>query len=73
MELENTQAMTIPVNPATATKLALASLTHYVAPGGTVFGCGPCGSVSIEKLPKDHRHRPSFEDVCEVAQWQRSR
>lgn len=64
--------MTIPVHPALATKTALDTLTHYVAPNGTVFGCGPCGSVSIQKLPSKHVSRPSFEDVCAFAEWQRA-
>lgn len=64
---------TIPVHPALATKTALDTLTHYIAPGGTVFGSGPCGSVSVERLPSKHVSRPSFGDVCAFAEWQGNR
>lgn len=68
--------MIIPVHPAVATKTAMDTQTHYVAPGGTVFSCGPDWSTSIVKLPREdrgHRNRPSFEDVCAFAEWQRNR
>jgi hypothetical protein len=67
--------VTIPVHPAVATKTALDTLTHYVAPGGTVFGHGPCGSISVVRLAKDNtwtRQRPSFEDVCAFAEWHKT-
>jgi hypothetical protein len=30
-------------------------------------------ALSIQRLPSKHVSRPSFEDVCAFAEWQRSR